>query len=73
MTRADDLLRQANTLAEKIQRQRRSPRSPSSDGRELAAMETRLTSLWAAIRAARAGVPLPDDERLAPRTRPKWD
>ena len=71
MTRADDLMRQANTLAEKIRRQRAS--GDGQSGADLAAMQTRLTSLWAAIRAARAGGPRALDEQPGARTRPKWD
>jgi hypothetical protein len=67
----DDLTHQANTLAEQLRRARDARgRRRSPDGGDLAAMESRLTSLWAAIRAARAGVPLHDqDDR---RARPKW-
>ena len=72
MTKADDLMRQANTLAEKIRRQRASSGGQTAGG-DLAVMQTRLTSLWAAIRAARAGGPPARDEQPATRSRPKWD
>jgi hypothetical protein len=71
MNGADDLTQQASALAEQLQRARTArARSRSPDTGELAAMESRLTNLWAAIRAARAGGPLHDqDDR---RARPKW-
>jgi hypothetical protein len=68
---ADDLMRQANTLAEKLRNARDASRhGRATDAHEVATMETRLAGLWTAIRAARAtGTPSPDDRR----TRPKWD
>jgi hypothetical protein len=72
MSRVDDLARQANTLAEKLRRARAAHgRGGAPDTGELAAMESRLTSLWAAIRAARAtgGAPHGEPDR---RAQPKW-
>lgn len=74
MTTAEDLMRQANTLAEKLRRTRASVgpgRAP--DTHELAAMEARLTGLWTAIRQARAGGDAPPPPGADQRTRPKWD
>ena len=67
----DDLMRQANTLAEKLRNARDASRlGRTADTHEVATMEARLSSLWTAIRAARAtGTPPADDRR----TRPKWD
>jgi hypothetical protein len=64
----DDLMRQANTLAEKLRRARDTSRQQgrAPDTHDLA----RLASLWTAIRAARAGGPEHGAEQ---RTRPKWD
>jgi hypothetical protein len=71
MTGVDDLTRQANTLAEQLRRARDARgRSGTPDTGELAAMESRLTSLWAAIRAARVGGPPHDQDNR--RARPKW-
>lgn len=72
MSGVEDLTRQANTLAEKLRRARDAHgRGRSPDTGELAAMESRLTSLWAAIRAARATAGAPYGE-LDRRGRPKW-
>ena len=73
MSTAEDLTRQANVLAAKLQRARAAPRAGKSpDPVELAAMESRLSGLWAQIRAARVAEP---QGRGAPNRRPrsKWD
>jgi hypothetical protein len=68
----DDLYVEVRTLAAAI-RERRAERRPygSRDVVDIAALETRMKSLWDAIRAARRGdvetLPLP-----VRRTRPKW-
>ena len=72
MSTADDLARQAHVLAEKLQRARHGARGGKATAPgEVAAMESRLSALWGAIRAARLSEP----SRGAPerRTRPKWD
>jgi hypothetical protein len=67
---ADDLVRQANTLAEKLRRARDTSRSGQApDAHELATMETRLAGLWAAIRQARAAPPERNPERRVRTTR----
>jgi len=69
---ADDLARQAHVLAEKLQRARQGGRGTKTvPPGEVAAMESRLSALWGAIRAARVS----DPPRGAPerRTRPKWE
>lgn len=74
MTTADDLMRQANTLAEKLRRARASVGPGGApDTHELAAMEARLTGLWTAIRQARAAGDAPPPAGAEVRTRPKWD
>ena len=74
MPGADDLMRQANTLAEKLRRYRgTSHRGQAPDAGEVAAMEARLASLWTAIRAARATAAQPMERRPDQRTRPRWD
>ena len=71
MTEIDDLTRLMNALAERLRRTRATPsRTGTPDAAELAALETRLAGLWAAIRTARAGTPPADYHS---RTRPKWD
>ena len=72
MSGTDDLILQANTLADKLRRARDAhSRTRSPDTGELSAMESRLAGLWAAIRAARAssGPPIKELDR---RARPKW-
>jgi hypothetical protein len=74
MTTADDLSRQANTLAEKLRRARAaSPKGGAPDGGELAAMETRLSGLWAAIRAARVSGDVSAGGGATRRNRGKWE
>ena len=73
MSNTDDLQRQANTLAERLRRTRSTGQSGvAPDAHALATLEAQLSSLWIAIRQARAGGDLPPGES-APRTRPKWD
>jgi hypothetical protein len=76
MRPADELMRKANALADAIQRKRTDPRiDRSKRTHELATMQSELTALWAAIRAARIeGDGSPDaNGRPAPRrSYPKW-
>jgi hypothetical protein len=68
MRSADDLVRQASVLAEKIRKRRAS--GPPTSGREtedLSMMQSRLSELWTQIRLVRAGGPT-----AVPSTRPKW-
>ncbi len=71
---AEDLMRQANTLAENLRDARRVPRSGrATDAHEVAAMEARLAGLWTAIRAARAPGAVASDGTFDRRGRSKWD
>jgi hypothetical protein len=70
----DELMRRATTLADKLQRRRAAVRpqhAPDID--ELAAMESQLAQVWAAIRAARASGPDVDALRSRRRPRSKWE
>jgi hypothetical protein len=71
---AEDLMRQAGTVAEKLRNARDASRhGRTTDAHEVATLEARLAGIWTAIRAARAtGTPSPDDHPER-RTRPKWD
>lgn len=72
MSGPDDLTAQASKLAERLRRARATPgRGGTPDAGELAALESRLSSLWTAIRAARALPGAPDAAHWG-RTRPKW-
>lgn len=74
MAALDELMRRATTLADKIQR-RRAERRPqhAPDLGDLAAMESQLAQVWAAIRAARAGVPAADALGPHRRSASKWE
>jgi hypothetical protein len=76
MQPADDLIRDANTLAEEIRVKRATtPASRTQQARELSEMQSRLTALWAAIRAARVDVEGLSKDLGRPEPRrsyPKW-
>jgi hypothetical protein len=76
MRSADDLIRQANVLADHIRRARADVRAPRAQhAHDISAMQSELTALWAAIRAARvegiggAHAAAPPEPR---RSYPKW-
>jgi|RhiMethySRZTD1v2_1073278.scaffolds.fasta_scaffold4933419_1 hypothetical protein len=73
MSSADDLQQQANALAEQLRQTRSAGKAKvTANAHELATLEARLTSLWAAIRQARAG-DVTSSQNPASRTRSKWD
>ena len=75
MTRATDLLHEAHVLAEDI-RKRRTGNLHNREriDAELTVMQSRLTTLWGQIRAARAGETDPAAAAQRPeRRQTKWD
>jgi len=74
MSRAADLMTEANSLAQIIQHMRAGQPAPKAmKGESVPTLEARLAGLWTQIRAARVELPtgneLPTMDR---RTRPKW-
>lgn len=53
MRRADDLVREANALADTIRRARAEPHVKQVKGRDLSSLQAQLNAVWAQIRAAR--------------------
>jgi hypothetical protein len=75
MHRADDLVREANALADTIRRARAEPHTKQVKGRDLSSLQAQLNAVWAKIRAARVEVPPPREADGSPdmrQTYSKW-